>query len=553
MRFRIPGRQLPWLSVGLLAVLCAILGFLQYRWTGELATAERRTLQEDLQSHLNAASRAFNQNISSALRELVPADEELVRAGPTREGSDAAWSHRWLRWKRTHPELLIQAGIITSDGAYFALDPQSGKISAAERPDASSPAVIELPAMDRDRDLLLVELNLNSLRTSLLPELLKQYVASAGTLDYDLEVVTATKPVQLIYSSFPYAKVWETADASTPLLDPRLGGPGGRGGRFGRGPRPPGENAFTFGPRGPRDSQPFDGGPERWRLLARHKAGSLEALVARTQQRNLAVSGAVLLLIVGTVSMMIRYSRHTQRLAELQMNFVTGVSHELRTPLTVIRTAAYNLRNPEFRRSENRVERYGELIETETGKLEGLVDQVMRFAGANAGHAVRQREALDPVALIETELAGIRGAAESRGVTIEENIEASLPQVTGDRDALGQALRNLLDNALKYGTESNRWIGISARAVRAGSGKAVEITVADKGSGIPDNEKALIFDPFFRGRRAMQDQVHGTGLGLNLVKSIAEAHGGSVSVTSDAACTRFIIHIPAISEPGAQA
>ena len=469
MRFRIPGRQLPWLSVGLLAVLCAILGVLQYRWTGEIASAERRSLQEDLQSHLNAASRAFNQNLSSALRDLVPTEEELAR-----EGRDVAWSDRWRRWKKAHPDLLIQAGIVTADGGssdvggYFGFDPQSGKISPAERPHRSSPAVLELPAMDRDHDLLVVELNLNSIRTSLLPELLNQYVASAGTLDYDIEVVTATRPAYLIYASFPDARVWDTADASTPLLDPRLDGPGGRGGRFGRGPRPPGENAFAFGPREPRGPQPVEGGPERWRLLARHKAGSLEALVTRTQQRNLAVSGAVLLLIVGTVFMMIRYSRHTQRLAELQMNFVTGVSHELRTPLTVIRTAAFYLRNPEFRRSENRVERYGQLIETETGKLEGLVDQVMRFAGANAGHAIRQREALDPATLIETELAGIRSAAESRGVTIEENIEAGLPQVTGDRDALRQALRNLLDNALKHGTESNRkepnrWIGISAR------------------------------------------------------------------------------------------
>ena len=77
------------------------------------------------------------------------------------------------------------------------------------------------------------------------------------------------------------------------------------------------------------------------------------------------------------------------------------------------------------------------------------------------------------------------------------------------------------------------------------NGKSVEVTVADKGPGIPADEKALIFDAFFRGSRAMQDQVHGTGLGLNLVKSIVEAHGGSVSVTSDTAGTRFIIRIPA--------
>jgi signal transduction histidine kinase len=552
MRFRVQGAWLPWLSAALLAMLCAILGLLQYRWTGEIAVAERRSLQEDLQARLMSASRAFNQNISSTLRELAPSDQEIEQ-----EGREAAWSSRFLLWKQAHPQLLTSAGIETADGGYLGIDPQSGKLAAAERPDARSLAALEFPVMDRVRDRMLVELNLDYVRTAVLPELIAQYVANAGTLDYDIEVVTASQPAQLIYANFPGASVWDTADGSAPLLDPRPNNGAGRPGAFGGGPPPPGDrrggdDGFLFGRRGPGGPPPFEG-PERWRLLARHKAGSLETLVATTQRRNLAVTGAVLLLIVGTVVMLIRYTRQTQRLAQLQMNFVTGVSHELRTPLTVIRTAAYNLRNPEFRRSEDRIVRYGQLIETETGKLEGLVDQVMRFSGANAGHAIRQREPLDVAALICAEVASLGIAAEGRGVSIAEDIEPGLPTVVGDRDALSQALRNLLDNALKHGAGQNGWIGIHARTVRTGAGKSVEITVADKGPGIPPDEKALIFDPFFRGRRALHDQVRGTGLGLNLVKSIIEAHGGSVSVTSDTAGTRFIIRIPAEPETGAHA
>jgi len=74
-----------------------------------------------------------------------------------------------------------------------------------------------------------------------------------------------------------------------------------------------------------------------------HHAGSLAALVAQARWRNVALSGAILLLILTTMALLVHYSCQAQSVAELQMNFVAGVSHELRTPLTVIRTAAFNL------------------------------------------------------------------------------------------------------------------------------------------------------------------------------------------------------------------
>jgi len=103
-----------------------------------------------------------------------------------------------------------------------------------------------------------------------------------------------------------------------------------------------------------------------------------------------------------------------------------------------------------------------------------------------------------------------------------------------------------VDNALKYGTEGSNWIGIFAAAADGPDGPAVEIRVADRGPGIPEDEQEHIFDPFFRGRRAIQDQVHGTGLGLNLVKKIVEAHGGKIVVRSQPMQgTEFVIRIPA--------
>jgi len=110
---------------------------------------------------------------------------------------------------------------------------------------------------------------------------------------------------------------------------------------------------------------------------------------------------------------------------------------------------------------------------------------------------------------------------------------------------MNHALRNLLDNAVRHGTNGKPWVGISA-ALASGEPPAIEITIADHGPGLPVNEQRHIFDPFFRGQRALDEQIHGTGLGLNLVKSIVEAHGGSIRVNSaPGKGAVFIMRLPA--------
>ena len=211
----------------------------------------------------------------------------------------------------------------------------------------------------------------------------------------------------------------------------------------------------------------------------------------------------------------------------------------------MIRTAAYNLRGKLAARPEQ-VEVYGRLIQDESEKLGALVDQILRFASARNGHPIRSRE---PVSLEPLLREAIRASQAGRGrsrIVIEEAIEQGLPEVLGDKLAVRHAIQNLIDNAYKYGTEGSDWIGISALAVGEPDGPAVEIRVADRGPGIPKDEQAHIFDPFFRGKRAIQDQVHGTGLGLNLVKRIVEAHGGSIQVKSESMKgTEFVVRLPA--------
>ena len=418
---------------------------------------------------------------------------------------------------------------------------------------SSGAALFEIPRFDRhnnrpgpEADWLLLEVDAEYITGTVLPDLMNRHLGESGRLEFDAQVVENFNPSVVVYRS-PGSRGDITegrADASVSMLDIRFAGFGERGGRgpgrgFGRGPGPgPG---MESGRRGP----PPDFNQGRWRLLVRHRAGSLETLVARTRSRNLGISAAILLLILSTVVLMLRYSRQTAQLAQQQMNFVAGVSHELRTPLTVIRTAAFNLRGRLANRPDQ-VERYGALIQAESEKLAALMEQVLRFASMEAGHIIRAKEPVAVEALIEEALRSSRAALEGPGLVVEKKIDAGLPLVLADEMALRHAVQNLVDNALKYGTEGSNWIGVFVTAANGVGGPAVEIRVADRGPGIPQDEQAHIFDPFFRGRRAIQDQMHGTGLGLNLVKKIVEAHGGKIDVRSQPMHgTEFIVRIPA--------
>jgi signal transduction histidine kinase len=527
---------LSWLFVGALLVLCGVLGVLQYRWIGEVSLAARDRLRGSLQASLDHLSQDFNSEIAEACRALVPANTPP---------SEAELAARFEQWRKTAGQGRIFRALAIAQPQLRRLNLETGAFETAQwpaewsairerrrgppgpPPEDSGPA-FELPLFGMSprggapsADLIL-ELNLPYVRDVMLPELIQRHLGS----DYQVEVVTRATPPSVIYQSDPNAAqpTAATADASAGLFEVRFdqifrpGGPpggGGRGGGRGRG-----------------------GDPGRWRILVRHRSGSLEAVVAQARWRNLAVTAGVLLLMVASVAALVRFTRRAQKLAELQMDFVAGVSHELRTPLAVIHTAAYNLRGG-VARDPSQVERYGVLIQRESGRLKELVEQVLQFASAKAGWVVQEPEPLPVEAVIEAAI------AESRCV-VERKIDPGLPPILGDPVALQHALQNLIGNAAKYGTEGGNWIGVFASLARDKDQALVEIRVADRGPGIPEDEQKHIFEPFFRGRRAVENQIHGAGLGLNLAKKIVEAHGGSIRVQSEPMKgTEFIVRIPA--------
>ncbi len=572
---------LSWASIGVLIVLCCTLAVLQYRWVGEISRAEQSRLREALEASLSRLSQDFNTELTTACAALLPEAAEVERTG-----RDAAYAARYRQWKDTahDPQLIRTIALAVHEGEglrLLRLDDTSGVFSPAEwpgewlgtrdrlmgrlrrpgfggpgpgfgfGPPAQEGSLIELPrfsAMPPARrepmpfggaaeEWLVIDIDTGYVRQQVLPDLLRRHLGQAGAVDLVTTVTQRNAPSTVIFQSDPRVSQAGEPDASVFLFEVRyeqlFRRAEGAEGRFRGGPR------RVPGARGP------DPGRGRWMLSVKHRAGSLEAVVTQARWRNLAVSAGILLLMLLAVYTLVRFSRQAQRLAELQMEFVAGVSHELRTPLAVIRTAAYNLRG---RVSANppQVERYGALIQQESEKLSAVVEQILRFAAGKAGHVIGERSPLPVPSLIEDCVESTRAALEGAGCVLEQKIDPGLPVILGDATALKHAIQNLLQNAIKYGTEGSNWIGLFATQSDRQGGPGVEIRVVDRGPGIPQEEQAHVFDPFFRGNRAITDQIHGTGLGLNLVKKIVEAHGGTVRVESrPMKGTEFIIRIPA--------
>jgi signal transduction histidine kinase len=276
----------------------------------------------------------------------------------------------------------------------------------------------------------------------------------------------------------------------------------------------------------------------------RHHAGSLDAVVEKARTRNLVVTTSILLLMLAALWALVRYTRRAQQLAELQMEFVAGVSHELRTPLSVMKTAGHNLQG-RVSNDPSRVQRYGALIQEQSEKLGAIVEQILRFANAQADRVIGAKEPVSVESVIQDAINADRQVLEESHCVVERKIEPDLPMILADPNSLKHAVQNLVSNAAKYGKGGN-WIGITAAFHKNGGGPEVEIRIADHGPGIPSDELNQIFEPFYRGKKAIEDQVHGTGLGLSLAKRIVEAHRGTLTVESEEGKgTEFIVRIPA--------
>jgi len=267
-----------------------------------------------------------------------------------------------------------------------------------------------------------------------------------------------------------------------------------------------------------------------WTIALRHGAGSLDAAVNQARRRNVVISFSILSVLAFGVGIIVVNARRSEKLAAQQMDFVATVSHELRTPLAVIRSAAQNL-SAGVVDDPAKAKRYGELIEAEGRRLTDMVEEVLEFAGLSGQRRALALKAVDVVSLVQDVVSSSANLLSAAHVEADVTVAEDVPLVNGDEEALRRAISNLLANALKHGADG-RWVGLSVTRHTQDGRDEVHIAVSDRGRGIDAEDLARVFEPFYRGRHALDQQIQGNGLGLSLVQRIAEAHGGRATVTS---------------------
>jgi signal transduction histidine kinase len=583
-------------GAGPLALLLVLLAGLQYRWLGQVSDADAARLRAGASERAEQFARDFDREITRAFLRLR-VDGETARK---RDGR--SYARRWARWSRVaaHPAIVQAVYIAGGNGALVRFDPPTSSFRPASwprallalrgrfrvlerfsgRPPGLPPAPVsdlvddEAPALvgpilpfrsepgreRRPRELppfssfSIVQLDGQYLRERLLPELAQRHFGAPGDPDYTLVVERRADPGTIVYRTDPNAHALDKGAAATAgLFDIRFGEAGLEdAAELAEPPRVPGGGsaagmrAFPFGaarPRGPAGPR-GDGG--HWRLVVRHRAGPVDAVVAAARRRNLAVGAGTLALLAASAVLIVVSAQRSRQLADRQLEFVAGVSHELRTPLSVICSAGENLADGVVAEA-GMVRQYGRLVRDEGRRLAEMVEQVLDLAGTYSGRRRWRLEEVSVLEILAESMAAVVPALREAGVKVESDVEPGLPRVRADKAALSRAVQNLLQNAICHGGEGG-WVGLRAGLSRDIGQAEIVITVEDRGPGVPTSEVGHIFEPFFRGTRALQRQVHGTGLGLSLVKRIVEAHGGTVGVKTEVGRgSAFTISLPALA------
>ncbi len=230
--------------------------------------------------------------------------------------------------------------------------------------------------------------------------------------------------------------------------------------------------------------------------------------------------------------------RREHQLARLREDFVSGVSHELRTPLAQIRMFAELLDAGKLR-TESERERSRGVINREARRLTHLVENILQFSTSGRAAAGLKIQQLDVDKTITEVVEAFKPLALSQDVAINSEVQSGLT-VRADRDALGQVLLNLLDNAVKYGP-SGQTITVTASQ----EGNQLLLSVQDQGPGVPQHERDGIWEPYKRLTPDENDTIAGTGIGLAVVDELVALHDGRVWV-EDAlgGGARFVIELP---------
>ncbi|HEX5545119.1 MAG TPA: ATP-binding protein, partial [Nitrospira sp.] len=237
-----------------------------------------------------------------------------------------------------------------------------------------------------------------------------------------------------------------------------------------------------------------------------------------------------------------------RRLEKIRKDFVANVSHELRTPLTSIKGYVEALLDGAKDDPAASV-KFLEIILKQSDRLNLIIEDLLELSKIESGGISLKEEPLELRSVIDRTLSIITPIAEKNHHRLVTAVDPSLPPVAGDEGRLVQVLTNLLDNAVKY-TPAGGTITVGAKlAPLLGNAeppiRTIELSVADTGIGIPEEDRPRVFERFYRVDKARSRELGGTGLGLAIVKHIVEGHGGQVWVEANhPQGSRLVVRLP---------
>ncbi len=274
-------------------------------------------------------------------------------------------------------------------------------------------------------------------------------------------------------------------------------------------------------------------------FLAIHFPGRSRA-VLRTVTGPLIASILFTSLILGCFAYTIWVIFRQKKLSEMKSDFINNMTHEFKTPIATISLAADSIESPKVIGDPDRIRRFSNIIRQENRRMNEQVEKVLQLALLDKKEYNLKLSEVDAHELIEQAAQNFSLQIEKRDGILELKLEAENSKIEADATHFASIIQNLLDNANKYSPEKPE-ITVSTKSTKDG----LEITVADRGIGISKEARRLVFDKFFRVGTGNLHDVKGFGLGLSYVKTMVEAHRGTVEVRSELGKgSEFVLFFP---------
>lgn len=252
---------------------------------------------------------------------------------------------------------------------------------------------------------------------------------------------------------------------------------------------------------------------------------TLDDLVSDRVNTSLVILIMLLLVLITGIVFLYRNISREIALSQAKSEFVSNVSHEIRTPLSLISMYAETLEMG--RASEEKKKEYYGVIAKEAARLSGIVNRILNFSRVESNQKKYEMKTLDLNEICAGVLDSYVLHLREKGFTCKFTREENLQPVLGDKDAIAEAVSNLVDNAIKYSRDDKHI------EIKTGNDKGYNyVEVSDKGIGIAKNHQTDIFEQFYRAPISDVHNTKGSGLGLTLVKKTIEAHHGKIKVES---------------------